>query len=680
MVNYDASNDNYEALEKHVSQALNNAVANGDKVFTTNAEGLFNVFLANIPHYARQYYTCRACESFFNKYAGLVTIDGYGDMKPVFWKSVATPSFFKQAVYAMYDKILDSKVTGVFLTDEKYLGRHKDGSWTHFYAEVPDSLRNKITTKKAHEVVAEYNTSFLTLTSALQKYTLSTTTQALQLLGSESLYRGDKILPQAQWFTALQESLVSVATSNKTKNNLKWLAVAKAPLSFTRIPSSTYGSLLEDLEENLPINLVASRFKAKMNPDTHQRSQTDATDNQIYEASKVIKDLGLENSLGRRYAKLEDITQFEWLAQGAHKEVTEVEKEISRGVFDHLQSSKKSTPKTPSVELPTAVMTWSKFQRTILPFAESIEAKVDNPSRIMAMVTALDPDAPSITQWENNPLTWYYAGGGIDGAIKERVESAGGKYEDNVIRCSLMWEGYTDLDLHCITPQNKHIYYARDQRRDSYGGYLDLDMNGLDRSSNTPVENMRWSKVAPEGRYKFFVHNYTQNGHGKTPFVAELDVEGYVFRVEGEPLSNKEEVVVFEFDYKRGQVPVMLHGNAVAQTVATGGFKKVNGITLSPNLWGDNPVTHAGTHIFFLLDEFKDTKLDTGRGFVTEMLKSELRPIRKVLNMFADQTPIEGYEEASACGVGYSKDGEWNLVLKVKTKNSTQLVTIDRWD
>ena len=63
------------------------------------------------------------------------------------------------------------------------------------------------------------------------------------------------------------------------------------------------------------------------------------------------------------------------------------------------------------------------------------------------------------------------------------------------------------------------------------------------------------------------------------------------------------------------------------------------------------------------------------------MLIPELRTIRKTLEAFIGMTPIEGLDEADACGLGYSNNGEWNLTLKVRTTDgSTKLIKIDRLD
>ncbi|MNP27357.1 hypothetical protein D3C76_1202590 [compost metagenome] len=111
-----------------------------------------------------------------------------------------------------------------------------------------------------------------------------------------------------------------------------------------------------------------------------------------------------------------------------------------------------------------------------------------------------------------------------------------------------------------------------------------------------------------------------------------------------------------------------------------GQFVEVEGITKSPNMWGENNVTHVGEHVFFLIKDCKDLSEGLGRGFFNETLKSELVQYRRVLEAYTAQTPIEGVEEASACGVGYSKDSEWNVTLKVTSNGNTRLYKVDRWD
>lgn len=97
-------------------------------------------------------------------------------------------------------------------------------------------------------------------------------------------------------------------------------------------------------------------------------------------------------------------------------------------------------------------------------------------------------------------------------------------------------------------------------------------------------------------------------------------------------------------------------------------------------MWGENPYKRSGEHTFFLLKDCKDMTGGVGRGFFAEMLKGDLQEIRKTLEAYTASTPIEGEDEASACGVGYSKDKEWNLVIKVTTGNTVKMIKVDRFD
>lgn len=62
------------------------------------------------------------------------------------------------------------------------------------------------------------------------------------------------------------------------------------------------------------------------------------------------------------------------------------------------------------------------------------------------------------------------------------------------------------------------------------------------------------------------------------------------------------------------------------------------------------------------------------------MLKSELHKVRKTLEAYSGNTPIENIENATACGIGCSKDSEWNLILRVTSNNSTRIIKVDRQD
>ena len=68
------------------------------------------------------------------------------------------------------------------------------------------------------------------------------------------------------------------------------------------------------------------------------------------------------------------------------------------------------------MRIPAQTMTWSKFEATVLPTAERIELLAPMHDNYAALVTAVDPDAPPILQWDRedarNPVSWYVWNGG----------------------------------------------------------------------------------------------------------------------------------------------------------------------------------------------------------------------------------------------------------------------------
>ena len=688
-------NDGYHEFETVVRERLANLVDRTTPMYKAdiNREDLWEAYLSGFDsEAARSHYNCNACRMFIVRYGSLVVLNDNAKTISVFWNEEEVPAFFKKSVKAMRLLVENASIKTVFIGDpseDRIMGMPKTGEWTHLSATLlPDyKYINRDRLLTANQVMAKKKEDYGMLSRALAEYTMDTINKTMAFVESETLYRGDKCLERLKWFKELKETHSKFR--GEAKKNVVWLAVAIAPEGFCAVRSSMIGTLLDDIQEGLlSYDSIKRRYDEKMDPSKYMRSQNDPTVNQLYEAEKTVAKLGIANSLQRRYASINELPEkaFIWQPKAVKKTA---KKDVVQGasVFGHLKArDTKDTSTLDSSNLPTTVMTWDKFQRTVLPTAQSLEVLVDNPNRLMALVTAADSTAENILQWDNT-FSWYYHGG-IDAEMKKRVEQFGGRYENNIMRCSLMWEGYTDLDLHCINPEGRHMYYGRDSRKDSYGGYLDLDMNGIDKRSNHPVENIRWANRAPEGHYKFYVHNFNEreNKDG-TPFKVELEVNGIVYSYEGEALRDGAKVTVFEFDYHNGNVVNMKtapSGSRVSSAIDWGinanTFVKVNSIVKSPNLWEERAVPGAGNHTFFLLDKCRDMSEGLGRGFFNEMLKSDLRSIRKVLEAYTAQTPIADVDTADAFGVGFSKDNPWNLTLRVKTDTSTRLIKIDRFD
>lgn len=687
--NYDNSNDQYPHFEEVVKVFFEKAISGGKKLFKTNSGDLFDLFLHNLPEEARQHYNCNACRHFVNRFGGLVTVSDKGNIISAIWDEANSPVFFQKSVKAMKQAVESSRIIAVFMSDEKKLGIPKTGEWTHLSVTLPREMQFRSRLQTASQAMAEKREAFGGLNRSLQDFSLETVEQALAIIQSETLYRADKVHDMTKWFKDVVIK-VNKFSNHTQRENIIWQIVAESPNEFCFIRSKTAGTLLQDIADGLSFESIKTRFEDKMNPANHMVAQSAPSQNAIYEAEKLVAKLGIENSLERRYAKIEEIPSKLWVDKGVKK----VEKKSTGGVFGNITPKEKTTARTNTPAIPTSVMTWEKFARTVLPTADGIEVFVDNPDRFMALVTAVHEDAENILQWDNT-FSWYYHGG-IDAEVRRRVEQAGGKYENNEIRASLIWDGYTDLDIHAYVPTSR--YSNRRQEEIYFGnkrignGWLDVDANGGSAQTMTPVENIRWD-IAPEGRYRFVVHNFAERGKGQTPFKVELEINGQIFTHTGIAGRTDWQDTVFEFDYVRGQEPKFIQSSRYGNTTSGGTgsttewnvpantFVKVNAVTKSPNLWNEeNLSTQSGTHVFFLLEGVKDLSEGKGKGFIVETLKSELRPIRKTLQAFVGSTPIEDADEATACGVGYTKDKEWNLTVKVTSGNSSRVIKIDRWD
>ena len=675
--------DGYKAFHKDFMEKISGLVKKDIPLFKTNSVNLWDKYLSSLPEEGRWHYNCKTCKKFIETYGGLVVIDEDANIKSALWNEVGTPIFFKETVKNLREYVEAREIINVFKTDKTVIGVPMTGVWKHLNIKLLDNsiCINDSRLYSAGQVMARKLEDFQYLSKSLDGYLLYTSRKAVELLESEELYRSEKILGQAKWFLEIKEITDNTKVKRK-RDNLVWYAVAKAPEGFCHVKTSVIGTLLDDIESRVSFEAIKNRFNAKMNPANYMRSQVAPTINQAVQAEKIIEKLGIANSLLRRYAKVDEIPieEFTWQSDSEFKYEEEVPKKL--GIFAHLVKQKKDE----SLELPKTVMTWEKFSRTVLPVAKNIEVKVNNQNRLMAMVTATDIEAENILRW-NNTFSWYYHGG-IDGEIKRRVEEQGGRYADNEIRCSLIWESYTDLDLHCITPSGKHIFFG-DKKKD--GGWLDIDMNANRGTSLTPVENIRWEKNAPNGKYKFIVHNYAERNSGFNPYKVELEIGDEIFTYTGVARATCKETI-FEFYYNNKEVK-MVNNKGTLETlnkndlnksntwnIDINNFVKVNSIIKSPNVWGDSKDKTAGEHTFFVLDKCRDLSEGKGKGFFSEMLKSELHEIRRTLDAYTSTTPIEGVEEANVCGLGYSSEGSWELILRVKTDTSTRLIKIDRFD
>lgn len=373
--------------------------SNRGRLFQTDSV-LWEEYLAAFAPGDRQYHDCHACRKFIDTYGGLVFIDESGRTSPALWEFSDGPD-----IAVLSNIVKKAKVTGVFLSSLPIWGMPQTGPWRHFAVTPPTSLVYGKLTVTAHQATAAKAEDFKNVMTALNEFTQPHLETAVTLLKTDSLYRSEKILGQAEWLLAL--SAARSTAKGAAKANIVWRAIASAPDGFCHPRSGMIGTLLEDIAAGMDYEDVALRFASKMHPLSYQRPKASPASGAIAAAEKIVAQLGAAGSLARRFARLDEVMAF-WKPKAVEESTP------ADGVFGHLR--KAAVPTVPKMVLPTQVMTWEKFTRDVLPGAEQIEFFAPRLGPYCALVTAVNIEAPPILQWDTpehrNPVSWYFWNGG----------------------------------------------------------------------------------------------------------------------------------------------------------------------------------------------------------------------------------------------------------------------------
>jgi hypothetical protein len=238
---------------------------------------------------------------------------------------------------------------------------------------------------------------------AVDRYHRQAAADAVRLLGSGSLTRPEKVLGPAEWFLSVHDRLAGVAGPG-ARDAVLWAAAASAPAGFCHVSSSMLGVLLADLSAGVDFQTVSRRFAALLNPAQYQRPSAAPAAGNVAEAERIVARLQAAGSLARRYARLGDL-QLLWSPTAPQQR---------SGVFGGVLTRADRRPS--GVVPPPVSITWEKFERTVLPTAVAIRYQVPTGNQAYgALLTAVDPRAEPILQWDN-PVSWYvYVNGSAPG-------------------------------------------------------------------------------------------------------------------------------------------------------------------------------------------------------------------------------------------------------------------------
>lgn len=643
-------------------------MSKGDLFRTSiSKDKLWDTYLGSFPEGTnpmfreRTEYDCQCCKQFIRACGDAVAIV---DNKLVSIWDITVDNFFQEVADALSKKVKATAVVDIFLSPEQKLGTDfnhqqlEDGEviqWEHFYYELQSKFVERgeligttLSTKRSNKEVFK---------RSLEEISLDAAETVSDLISQNSIYRGEEHKSIVELFVGHKRAFNSIRGIKK-KDLYCWTQ-SVALGGAAKVRNTAIGTLLVDISDGVELDRAVASFEAKVAPQNYKRPTALITKAMIAKAQKKVEELGITDSLSRRYAVTEDITINNVLfANRDAKVVMNVFDELAKQVPTKL----KKLDKVEEVSIET-------FISSILPKADNLEVMFENKhtNNLVSLIAPQEDTARPIFKWDNN-FSWAYKGEVAD-SMKERVKKAGGKV-DGVLRFSIQWndgdDNQNDFDAHCIEPNRNLIYFGNKGRKHPSSGMLDVDI--ISPGKKVAVENITWSNKSKmqKGKYKFIVHNYSHNG-GKTGFTAEIEYDGVIYSYAyNKELRQGQKVTVAEIDFDAIKGLKFIKSLPSEQAsrevwgINTNQFQKVKMIMNSPNHWDDKVI--GNKHYFFMLEDCKNE--DTARGFFNEFLKEEMNEHRKVFEVLGSKMKVEKTDNQLS-GVGFSSTQRNSIICKV---------------
>ena len=661
----------FKTFKQKFQENFKQLISNQTPLYLTNInkDTLWNTYLSSFPVEVKQEYNCNCCIQFIKNYGNVVTIK---NNKVVSAWEFDTLNLINQKVADNLNKlVISAPIKEVFITKQAKLGTDYNFAtptlkWEHFFYQLPKELVTKSSDSK-EAVQAKFRDAKNVFKRSLDELTIDSVEIVLELINQNSLYRGTE-------FTGVLEAFLKCAKeykvlSTEQKDNYCWVNSISQSGTISKIRNTSIGTLLIDISEGVELDVAVSKFERIMAPTNYKRPTAIISKKMVEEAEKTITELGLVDSLARRFATADDITVNNVLFVNRDSKKT-------TGIFNELKEDITINPKKLSKVEEISI---TDFIEKIIPKANSIEFLLENrhQGNLVSLIAPVNPESPSLFKWGNR-FSWSYENALAD-SMKERVKATGGKV-DGVLRFSIQWndkgDNNIDFDAHCKT-RKEHINF-RTYRKPSIApstGQLDVDI--IECGNRVAVENITWSDLnkMEEGRYTFFVNNYsarTSNGG----FSAEIEYDGEIYSFEyPKNLRGNENIIVAEIEFNKTKGVTFINSLDSTSTISSkelwglnsNKFHKVNMILNSPNYWENNI---GNKHIFFMLEGAKNTS--NVRGFFNEFLKEELLSQKRVFEALAGKMKVEPADKQLS-GLGFSTTTKGEFICRVEGNFSRML-------
>ena len=670
------------ALQENFSQMSKNM--NNLFEIDVDKEEFWNLYLDSFPKGTneifreRREHDCSCCRHFVKNIGNAVIIKN--NVVQTIWDFETNDTTYKPVLNALSQYLKSKVVSDVYISKFKKIGTDNNFEqlengkviqWNHFYLELPDKFVNR-SSRSEGDIKGSFRDTRNVFKRSLDEITEESVMTVLELISQNSLYKGEEWKGVLTEFLKYKKAYAKLKT-DADKNNYAWEQSLNAGAAIGKIRNHSIGTLLVNISEGIELDLAVKKYEAIVAPANYKRPKAIFTKRMLEDAKKTIEGLGYLNSLGRRYATLDDITVNNILFSNKDSA-----KRI--GGSDIFSEMSKGVPVNPKKFSKVEEVSAEDFVKNVLPTAKELEVFLENKhsSNMVSLIAPENKDAKTMFKWDNS-FGWAYSGNITDSSMKDNVKSAGGKV-DGVLRFSIQWNDkdydQNDLDAHCIEPRGNEIFF-RNKNNFSTTGQLDVDITSPYKDKPA-VENITWTdkNKMQIGTYKFFVNNWSHRG-GRKGFRAEIEFNGQLYSFDYAKDSNTgTNIQVAEVVLKNGEFTIVekLPSSTSSRDVwnlATNHFVPASVIMFSPNYWDEQDgIGHR--HYFFMLKDCINPELPN--GFYNEFLKQDLVQHKRVFEALGGKMAVKSIDDQLS-GIGFSSTKRNELLVKV-TGQSERILKI----
>ena len=657
----------------------------------------WNLYLDSFPagtnevYRQRREFDCSCCRHFIKSIGNAVVIKN--NKVRTMWDFHTGDTTFQPVIDALNAYLMAKSVTNLYVSKFAHIGTAKnfehleDGNvteWEHFSLDLPQKFVDT-TNKSIGDIQGQFRDTRNVFKRSLDEISEDAVMTVLELIASNSLYKGE------EWKAVLEKFLeykrIYDRLPSSEKGNFTWGNSSKAGIVIGRIRNHSIGTLLIDISENVDLDIAVKKYEAIVAPINYKRPKEIFTKKMLEDAKKTISELGYMDSLGRRFARLDDITVNNILFSNkdSAKKMSGMD-----DIFGEMEREAISNPKKFSKVEEVSI---KDFVANVLPTAKEVEVYLENKhtSNMVSLIAPENSSSKTMFKWDNG-FSWAYNGNLTDSDITQRVKAAGGR-TDGVLRFSHSWnyEGMRNgslMDLHVFMPGSNQSVTYRDGKEihDNYGngervgwnnrrhyesgGVQDVDYTAVAPVGYIPVENTTFPSIdrLKEGVYTFKIHNWNFRNPTTGGFKAEIAFGGQVYKfTRKEPLLHKEWVTLAKLELKNGEFKIleMMENDTTPIEIwnlHTNQFVPVSIVMYSPNYWDEQDgIGHR--HYFFMLKDCINP--DTPNGFYNEFLKNELVEHKRVFAALGSKMHVKNVEDQLS-GLGFSATKRDDLIVKVK--------------